>query len=133
MRVVLLMLSMIVSLHKTAKVVIKTDTLSVEVAVTPQEREIGLMFREFLPENSGMLFIFQEESRLSFWMKNTFIPLSIAFIDSNGVIVDIQDMEPMTTKSHISKFPAKFALEVNKGWFKKRQISVGDTVKFIFN
>ncbi len=128
-----LLLTLILSSPKTAKVVIKSDTLFVEVAVTPEEREIGLMYREFLPENNGMLFIFEQESRLSFWMKNTFIPLSIAFINSDGIIVDIQQMEPMTTKSHISRFPAKYALEVNKGWFKKHRIAVGDTVRFLFD
>ncbi len=127
------LLILILAPPKTAKVVIKSDTLFVEVAVTPQEREIGLMYREFLPENNGMLFIFEQESHLSFWMKNTFIPLSIAFINSKGIIVDIQQMEPMTINSHISKLPAKYALEVNKGWFKKHHIAVGDTVKFLFD
>lgn len=130
---IFLLLTLVVSAPKTAKVVIKSDTLFVEVAITPQEREEGLMYREFLPENNGMLFIFEEESRLSFWMKNTFIPLSIAFINSKGVIVDIQQMVPMTTVSHVSKLPAKYALEVNKGWFKKHNIAVGDTVKFLFD
>ncbi len=121
------------SASKTAKVVIGNDTLFVEVAVTEEERALGLMYREFLPENSGMLFIFEDEDYLSFWMKNTMIPLSIAFIDSDGVIVDIQDMEPYTTTPHISKKPARYALEVNQGWFKKHGVKVGDRVKFIFD
>ena len=121
------------SASKTARVVIGNDTLFVEVAVTEEERALGLMYREFLPENGGMLFIFEDEDYLSFWMKNTMIPLSIAFINSDGVIVDIQDMEPFTTTPHVSKKPARFALEVNQGWFKKHGVKVGDRVKFIFD
>jgi len=121
------------SASKTARVVIGNDTLFVEVAVTEEERALGLMYREFLPENGGMLFIFEDEDYLSFWMKNTMIPLSIAFINSDGVIVDIQDMEPYTTTPHVSKKPAQFALEVNQGWFKKHGVKVGDRVKFIFD
>lgn len=110
-------------------VVIKEETLIVEVAYKPEEKMRGLMYREELQEDHGMLFVYDEEKILSFWMKNTPIPLSIAFISKEGVIVDIQDMEPLTTTSHRSKKPAKFALEVRRGWFKKRGIEIGDTVK----
>ncbi len=114
-----------------AKVIIGDDTLTVELAITPLERQVGLMFREYLPENRGMLFVFESEDYLTFWMKNTSIPLSIAFINPEGIIVDIQNMEPFTTTPHVSKERAIYALEVNKGWFKKHGITVGDTVKII--
>ena len=89
------------------------------------------MHRKDLPSDQGMLFVYFRETELSFWMKNTYIPLSVAFINSDGVIVDIQHMEPETTTSHKSKKPALYALETNKGWFKKHGIKEGDRVKGI--
>ncbi len=118
---------------KEGRVAIGDDTLTVEIAVTPYEREMGLMFRSFLPEGHGMLFIFDSEEYLSFWMKNTSIPLSIAFINSDGIIVDIQDMEPFSTRPHVSRERAIFALEVNKGWFRRHGVKVGDRVKFLLD
>jgi uncharacterized membrane protein (UPF0127 family) len=76
-----------------------------------------------------MLFVYEREGMLSFWMKNTRLPLSIAFIDKNGRIVDIQDMQPFSLESHISAYPARYALEMNRGWFAKEGIKVGDLVK----
>lgn len=90
------------------------------------------MFREKLDENRGMLFIFENERLLLFWMRNTKVPLSIAFINSKEIIVDIQDMEPMTETGHRSRFPAIYALEVNQGWFKKHNVKIGDTVSLHF-
>jgi len=90
------------------------------------------MFREKLDENRGMLFIFENEKLLLFWMRNTKVPLSIAFINSKEIIVDIQDMEPMTETEHRSRFPAIYALEVNQGWFKKHNVRIGDTVSLHF-
>jgi uncharacterized protein len=99
-----------------------------EIADTPDERQTGLMGRDALAEDAGMLFVFDTEQPLSFWMKDTLIPLSIAFIDAQGRIVDIQDMQPLDETSHPSAVPAQYALEVNQGFFEARGIQVGDTV-----
>lgn len=108
---------------------IKGKKLRVEVARTEKEKERGLMFREGMGKDEGMLFVYEGENPLSFWMKNTRLPLSIAFIDKDGKIVDIQDMEPFSLQSYISAYPAKYALEVNRGWFKRNGIHLGDVVK----
>jgi len=102
---------------------------NVEIAVTSEEHAKGLMGRSELCDTCGMLFIFNDEEYRTFWMKNTKIPLSIAFIDKNGIINDIQDMNPYQTfPTYSSKYPAKFALEVNQGWFKKNNITTGSKV-----
>ncbi len=101
----------------------------VEIADTDEERQTGLMGRTALAEDAGMLFVFDVEQQLSFWMKDTLIPLSIAFIDSEGRIVDIQDMQPLDEAPHPSAAPAQYALEVNQGFFEARGIQVGDTVE----
>ncbi len=108
---------------------IKGVKIKMEIAATPAEREMGLMFRDSLPENQGMLFVFDREEPLSFWMKNTKIPLSIAFLDRDFVIVDIQKMEPLSETTHISARPAMYALEVNQGFFEKHGIGIGDTLR----
>jgi uncharacterized membrane protein (UPF0127 family) len=108
---------------------IKGTVLYIEKAVTDEERQHGLMHRKKLPANQGMLFVYSEERILSFWMKNTYIPLSIAYIDSKGIIVDIQDMKPETEDSYPSKKPALYALEVNQGWYAEHNITVGDKVE----
>jgi len=105
--------------------------LKVEIAQTDDSRMDGLMFRENLPENQGMLFAFPYQKILSFWMRNTYIPLDIAFIDENGVIVDIQHMKPLDDSvNYISNAPALYALEVNPGWLKKHDINLGSRVEF---
>ncbi|MDP8947976.1 MAG: DUF192 domain-containing protein [Actinomycetota bacterium] len=100
----------------------------VEIADDDSERARGLMYRTALAENRGMLFVYEVEQKLSFWMKNTHIPLSIAFIDAEGRIVDIQDMEPLDDDppSYVSAEPARYALEVNQGFFEERGVEVGD-------
>lgn len=103
-------------------------SVTVEVSDSPEERVRGLMYREKLNWNEGMLFVFEREDTLSFWMRNTPIPLSIAFIDKNGVIIDIQDMQPFDLTTHKSKGLALYALEMNLGWFKLNKIGVGDRV-----
>jgi len=108
---------------------IKGKKIQVEVARTEEEKSRGLMFRDKLAPEEGMLFIYEREEFLSFWMKNTPLPLSIAFIDPRGRIVDIQDMEPFNLRTHTSSRPASYALEMNKGWFKKNGIRVGDVVQ----
>jgi uncharacterized protein len=103
----------------------------VEVADDPAEQAKGLMYRKTLGENRGMLFVYPEERELSFWMKNTLIPLSIAFIDSKRRIIDIQDMKPLDDRPphYVSSEPAQYALEVNRGFFEKRGVKVGDRVE----
>ena len=108
---------------------IKGHKLTAEVAATDAQRMQGLMHRRMLPENRGMLFVFSHSAPQSFWMMNTYIPLSIAFIDENGIIVNIADMKPLTADSHHSARPAKYALEMNRGWFAKRGIKAGSRVE----
>ncbi|MBM4332925.1 MAG: DUF192 domain-containing protein [Deltaproteobacteria bacterium] len=109
---------------------VKGKKIRVEVARTESEKAKGLMFRESLGEDEGMIFVYAREEILSFWMKNTRIPLSIAFIDQRGRIVDIQDMEPFSLRTTVSAKPTQYALEMNKGWFQRNGIGVGDLVKF---
>ena len=103
--------------------------LEAEIADEPAEQQRGLMERTELAENAGMLFVFEREQPRSFWMKNTLIPLSIAYMDSDGRIIDIQDMEPLDESPHPSAEPAKYALEVNQGFYEERGIEVDDTVE----
>ncbi|MFT4623392.1 MAG: uncharacterized membrane protein (UPF0127 family) [Myxococcota bacterium] len=100
-------------------------TLQVEVAATPEDRAMGLMHRTSMPDDRGMLFVYKEEKPLSFWMKNTQLPLSIAFADRSGKIVKIKDMTPFSTAPVKSLYPAIYALEVNKGWFERNRIEAG--------
>ena len=99
--------------------------LTAEVAANDTARATGLMHRRMMPENRGMLFTFPQAAPQAFWMMNTYIPLSIAFIDENGTIINIADMKPLTTDPHPSAKPAKYALEMNQGWFAKRGIKAG--------
>ena len=110
---------------------IKGHKLTAEVAATEPQRATGLMHRRMLPENRGMLFVFPYAAPQSFWMMNTYLPLSIAFIDEKGIIVNIADMKPLTTNSHSSTKPAQYALEMNQGWFAKRGIKPGARVEGI--
>ncbi|MBO4438616.1 MAG: DUF192 domain-containing protein [Spirochaetaceae bacterium] len=107
----------------------KTKTVKVELAITPQEQQTGFMFRKDIPDGTGMLFIFEKEQLLAFWMKNTPTPLSIAYIDSNGIIKDIFDMQPFSLETIASTTKARYALEVPQGWFAKEGIEVGDSLK----
>ena len=102
----------------------------VEVAKTPEERNHGLMGRKHLGKDEGMLFIFEAEDYHGFWMKDTLIPLSIAFIDKDGRIVWITDMKPQTLDSHVPPIPILYALEMNKSWFSSHGIKAGDVVRF---
>ncbi|WP_375091040.1 DUF192 domain-containing protein [Peribacillus sp. RS7] len=107
--------------------------LTVHVADTHRKREKGLMFVRKLPENEGMLFVYSEKIYGGFWMKNTFIPLSIAFLDSDGEILKILDMEPCKVDicpTYDPELSYRYAIEVNLGWFEKNQIKEGDYVKF---
>ncbi len=100
--------------------------VEVEIADEAVERQRGLMERTELAENAGMLFVFDREQPLSFWMKNTLIPLSIAYIDDDGRIVDIENMQPLDETGHPSDEPVMYALEVNQGFFEERGVEVGD-------
>jgi len=103
--------------------------INAELASTPQQREIGLMFRSVMPANDGMLFVFEQPSQQCFWMKNTLIPLSVAFIGDDGSVVNIDDMKPQTLDSHCSAKPVRFVLEMNEGWFAKRGIKSGSRLR----
>ncbi|MBA4115477.1 MAG: DUF192 domain-containing protein [Rubrobacter sp.] len=103
--------------------------VEVEIADERAEQQRGLMERTALAEDGGMLFVFERNEPRSFWMRNTLIPLSIAYIADGGRIVDIQDMQPLDETSHPSAEPARYALEVNQGFFAERGIGVGDEVE----
>jgi uncharacterized protein len=103
--------------------------LQVEVAQTSEEHSIGLMFRKTMPTNDGMLFIFERPAQQCFWMKNTLLPLSVAFIADDGAIVNIEDMKPQTLDSHCSTKPVRFVLEMNDGWFAKRGVKPGSKIQ----
>ncbi|MDA3811450.1 MAG: DUF192 domain-containing protein [Spirochaetaceae bacterium] len=107
---------------------IADKTIQVEIADTNQLRSLGLMNRETLEKNKGMLFIFENERKLSFWMKNTRIPLSIAYIAKNGEIKEIYDMYPLDETAVKSTRSVLYALEMNQGWFKENNIHVGDRI-----
>jgi uncharacterized protein len=114
---------------RTLQLRIGSHALKVEVAENDAQRMKGLMHREKMGRNDGMLFIFEEPAYQSMWMKNTLIPLSVAFLDRNGVILNIRDMQPQTLDTHTSAGPALYAVETNVGWFAQRGIKAGDTVK----
>jgi len=104
-------------------------TVKAEIAKTQEERNKGLMYRKSLKDGHGMLFVFEKDDVLSFWMKNTFIPLSIAFIAYDGKIIDIKDMYPQDTNSVKSSRSVRYALEAPQGWFLRVGVNEGDTVK----
>jgi len=109
---------------------IKNREIWVEVAKTPEERTKGLMGRKHLDKDEGMLFVFEQEDYHAFWMKDTEIPLSIAFIDREGRIVSIRDMKPLTLETYGPPQPILYALEMKKGWFSANGINVGDVIRF---
>ena len=115
-----------------AWVVFGADTVVAEVASTPDQRAEGLMYRESVPDGTGMLFVFEDNTPRSFWMQNTYVALDIAFLDPGFRVVDIQQMEPLTTDPHESAAPAMFALEVRKGWFAEKGIAAGARAQIVF-
>jgi uncharacterized membrane protein (UPF0127 family) len=102
--------------------------IQAEVASTDATRTRGLMFRKELAPNSGMLFVFEQPSMQCFWMRNTLLPLSIAFILDDGTITNIADMAPMTENSHCSTAPVRYTLEMEQGWFEKHGITAGKKI-----
>jgi uncharacterized membrane protein (UPF0127 family) len=113
----------------TVPLTIDGHKLTAEVAATPEQRAVGLMNRFSLRPDNGMLFVFERPEPLSFWMKNTFIPLSIAFLDDQGRILNIEDMAPQTETTHWSRGAGLYALEMRKGWFAERGVKAGDRVE----
>ena len=99
--------------------------IDAQLALTPEHRTIGLMFRKEMPQNEGMLFVFEQAANQCFWMKNTLLPLTAAFVADDGTIVNLADMKPQTTDSHCSTKPVRYVLEMNQGWFAKRGIKSG--------
>jgi uncharacterized protein len=103
--------------------------IQAELAQTPDQRSIGLMFRKTMGTNEGMLFAFEQPATQCFWMKNTLLPLDIAFVAADGTVVNIDAMKPQTLDSHCSTKPVPFVLEMNLGWFAKRGIKAGSKLK----
>ena len=99
--------------------------IDAQVAQTPGQRQIGLMWRREMPQHEGMLFVFDQPGVQCFWMKNTLIPLTAAFIADDGSIVNLADMKPQSTDEHCSKAPVRFVLEMNQGWFDRKGIKAG--------
>lgn len=99
--------------------------IDTQLALTHEQRATGLMFRKEMPQSEGMLFIFEQASQQCFWMKNTLLPLTAAFVADDGTIVNLADMKPQTTESHCSKQPVRYVLEMNQGWFAKKGIKAG--------
>ena len=99
--------------------------ISAQVAQTPEQRQIGLMHRRQMPDTEGMLFVFEQPATQCFWMKNTWLPLTAAFVADDGRVVNLADMQPQTTDSHCSAEPVRYVLEMNQGWFAKRGVKAG--------
>ena len=115
--------------HPTVDIAVKGHSLTVELADDQVSHQEGLMNRDSLGANRGMLFIYEDKAPRSFWMKNTRIPLSIAFLEDDGTILKIADMRPFDVSSTKSLYPVRYALEVNQGWFEERGIRKGDRVE----
>ena len=116
---------------QTQELKINQWKLTVEIADTRETQEKGLMGRDSMAEDHGMLFVYDRDARKSFWMKNTKIPLSLAYIAADGTIREIYDMEPLSTRIVDSKYSVRYVLEVNQGAFDRHGIKVGDKVEFI--
>lgn len=99
--------------------------IQAQVARSPEQRAIGLMFRQEMPANEGMLFVYEEAATQCFWMKNTLLPLTAAFLADDGTVVNLADMQPQTLHSHCSAKPVRYVLEMHQGWFAKRAIRPG--------
>ena len=119
--------------NKTLEVLTPIASLQLEWADTPEERQIGLMNRTSLPENSGMAFVFEQNQPHCFWMKNTLMPLDIGFIDAQGRLVQIESMQAQSTDVHCANQAIQYALEVNQGWFHRHPIALGTPVLKVRN
>jgi uncharacterized membrane protein (UPF0127 family) len=107
------------------KLAVGMHIIDAQVAATPDQRMTGLMHRKEMPQHEGMLFVFDYPAEQCFWMKNTLLPLSVAFVGDDGTIVNIDEMKPQTLESHCSAKPVRYVLEMNKGWFAKKGIKAG--------
>ena len=103
--------------------------IEAEVAHTAQARQVGLMTRKSMAPQHGMVFVFEQDATHCMWMKNTFLPLSVAFVDAQGKVINIEDMQPQSEDNHCAAAPARFALEMNLGWFRERGIKAGDVLR----
>ncbi len=103
--------------------------IEAEVAATQENRMTGLMQRRSMPANQGMLFVFTQPQRHCMWMRNTLLPLSVAFLDEEGRILNVEDMQPQTEDNHCAAKPARFALEMNLGWFRQKGVKPGQTIE----
>ena len=103
--------------------------IDAQVAASPEQRQIGLMFRKTMPQHEGMIFIFDQPGKQCFWMKNTVIPLSAAFLSDDGTIVNIEGMKPLALDGHCSVQPVRYVLEMNKDWFAKKGIKAGSKLQ----
>lgn len=112
----------------TTTLTVGMHSIRAQVAMAPEQRQIGLMFRKEMPTHEGMLFVFDEPSVQCFWMRNTLIPLSIAFLADDGTVVNMAEMQPQNDTSHCSTRPVRFALEMNQGWFAKRGVKPGSRI-----
>ncbi len=112
----------------TARLTAGMHIITAELARTPQSRTVGMMFREKTPPNHGMLFLFESKAQQCFWMRNTPLPLSIAFIDDDGKILQITDMAPKSEALHCSERPVRYALEMEQGWFSRKGAAVGSKI-----
>lgn len=106
--------------------------IQAQVASTPQQRAIGLMHRREMPTNEGMLFVFEQPGTQCFWMKNTLLPLTAAFVADDGTVVNLADMKPQSLDSHCSAKPVRYVLEMHQGWFAKRGIQAGQRLRAPF-
>ncbi|MEO0317991.1 MAG: hypothetical protein RL404_1668 [Pseudomonadota bacterium] len=132
---ILLLATLLTALPAAAQQKLPVTTLTLgmhlvkaEVAVNDEERSAGLMFRKEMAQNEGMVFRFPDPKLVCMWMKNTLLPLSVAFIAEDGKIINIEDMQPQTEVAHCAKRPARYALEMNLGWFKKKNIKAGTSI-----
>jgi len=134
MRPILALFFLIISLTSKASTLpvialqIGHETIQTEVASTPASQQLGLMFRKSMPNDAGMLFVFDQKAGHCFWMRNTELPLAIAFIDDDGKIVNIDEMKPQTDDNHCPSRAVRYALEMNTGWFSQHQIAAGQMV-----
>jgi uncharacterized membrane protein (UPF0127 family) len=110
------------------EILVGPHPIAVEIANDPAARAVGLMHRASLPAEQGMLFVFPDDRPVCMWMRNTRLPLSVAFVDASGVILNLADMTPLSEKRHCSAGPVRYALEVNRGWFTGRAISAGERI-----
>jgi uncharacterized membrane protein (UPF0127 family) len=133
-RVLVIILLLWIGVHanaqqRTGVITVRFFQITVEIADTPASRTQGLMGRRALPINHGMLFVFERPERQCFWMKNTLIPLSVAFVADDGTLVNLDEMKAQTLNAHCSEKPVRYVLEMNTGWFAKKGLKAGNRLQ----